>query len=359
MKIGILTYHRSHNYGALLQAIALRHKLEELGHKVYFIDYWPKYHQQIYDFFSKEEALKKGIKGAIKYIANILITYRKRKERIVLFNHFISKYIAPYCLNFSNDEKYDIIIYGSDQIWRKQPQPLNYFNPIYFAENTLSTKSHISYAASMGDIELNEKDYAYLKKTIHNFNQIAVRENDLKDILLKMGIKSKVVVDPTLLLQQNDWNTLLPIKRKIKEKYVLYYRLHRNIFNEKNAFDFAQRNGCKLIILDGKVRINKKGIITNANPTDFLSLIKNAEYVLTSSYHGLIFSIIFNKEFYASFATNIGRAKSILTALDLEERLISPNDIIPLNQNRINYNIVNEKLESLREESLKYLTEIK
>lgn len=359
MKIGILTYHRSHNYGALLQAIALRHKLEQLGHEVYFIDYWPQYHQQIYKLFSKKEAFKKGLTGAIKYIGNFIITYRNRKKRIIAFENFINKYIFPYCKLYSNKEHYDVIVYGSDQIWRKQPKPMNYFNPVYFAENILCSKSHISYAASMGDVKLDDNDYHFLKKRMSNFNQVSIREVGLKEILLKVGINSKVVVDPTILLNQKEWDTLFSIKRIFEDKYIFYYRLHRDTFNEKYAMDFAKKRGCSLVILDGKVRFTIRDILSTSNPTDFLSLIKYAECILTSSYHGLIFSIIFNKEFYASFATNVGRANSILTALELQDRLIPPREMIPLKSNKIDYNKVNKKLDLFKEESLEYLTEIR
>ena len=98
MKIGIITYHKSHNYGALLQAIALRIKLIQMGHEVYFIDYWPLYHKQLYDFFSFKEMFNYGIKDAIKYGGKIILSYKKRKKRIASFMRFIEELSSPIVL---------------------------------------------------------------------------------------------------------------------------------------------------------------------------------------------------------------------------------------------------------------------
>lgn len=358
MKIGIITYHKSHNYGALLQAIALRIKLIQMGHEVYFIDYWPLYHKQLYDFFSVKEMFNYGIKDAIKYGGKIILSYKKREKRIASFMQFIEEFIQPYCVDYSTTDKFDIIIYGSDQIWRKQPELSNNFDPVYFADNILKANKHIAYAASMGNMNLNPKDYEFLKEKVAKFSNISVREEKLKVIMKEVGINSPLVLDPTLLLTNDIWEQIFPIKNVMNERYVLYYRLLRNSFNEKQVADFAQKLGCKLLILEGRPRPTmKKDTISSANPIEFISLIKYADFIFTSSYHGMVFSLIFHKQFFASFSENSERAKSILTSLELNNHLIPHKSDIPTHIERIEYTSIDLKINSMRKSSEEFLNE--
>lgn len=358
MKIGIITYHKSHNYGALLQAIALRIKLVQMGHDVYFIDYWPLYHKQLYDFFSIKEMFSYGTKDAIKYGLKIILSYKKRKTRIASFIQFIEEFVQPYCVEYSANNKFDIIIYGSDQIWRKQPELSNHFDPVYFADNLLKANKHIAYAASMGNMNLNQDDYVFLKEKVKNFSQISVREEKLKFIMKEVCINSPLVLDPTLLLTKDVWEKIFPIKNVINERYVLYYRLLRNSFDENQVAVFAQKLGCKLLILEGRPRPTiQKNTISSANPIEFISLIKYADFIFTSSYHGMVFSLIFHKQFLASFSDNADRAKSLLTSLDLKNHLIPHKSYIPTEIEKINYVSVDSKINSLRNLSENFLKE--
>ena len=358
MKIGIITYHKSHNYGALLQAIALRIKLIQMGHEVYFIDYWPLYHKQLYDFFSFKEMFNYGIKDAIKYGGKIILSYKKRKKRIASFMRFIEEFIQPYCVDYSANDKFDIIIYGSDQIWRKQPELSNNFDPVYFADNILKANKHIAYAASMGNMDLGKKDYDFLREKVANFSSISVREEKLKVIMNEVGINSPIVLDPTLLLTNDIWEQIFPINKVLNERYILYYRLLRNSFNERQVTDFAKKSGCKLLILEGRPRPSmEKDTISSANPIEFISLIKYADFIFTSSYHGLVFSLIFHKQFLASFPKNSDRAKSLLYSLDLKDLLIPHKSDIPTHIRKIDYTSIDLKIKSLRNLSEEFLKE--
>ena len=357
MKIGILTYHRSHNYGALLQAIALRYQLVKMGHTVYFINYWPIHQKQLYDYFSMRQMFGHGVKGTFAYIIKFIFYMKKRKMRINSFLQFIDKYIKPYCIEYSSDNEFDAIIYGSDQIWRKQPGLSYHFNSVYFADNILKANKHISYAASMGSINLQQPDYCFLKEKMKKFTKISVREDNLKDIIKKVGFDAQVVLDPTLLLTDQDWNTLFSIKKIYNNKYILYYRLLRDSFDEKRIRDFAMKTERKLIVLEGAARPSQGNSIYTANPEQFLSLIKYADFIFTSSYHGLVFSLIFNKQFFASFATNADRAKLLLNKLNIENRLLLPKEKFPFTTRDIEYKIVNEKIDFLRKESINYISQ--
>lgn len=108
-----------------------------------------------------KEMFNYGIKDAIKYGLKILLSYKKRKKRITSFMQFIEEFIQPYCIDYSTNDKFDIIIYGSDQIWRKQPELSNHFDPVYFADNILKANKHIAYAASMGNMDLSKKTMTF------------------------------------------------------------------------------------------------------------------------------------------------------------------------------------------------------
>lgn len=123
----------------------------------------------MYAPFSIHQAIRSGKKGAVIYTLKTLFYYRERKQRIMAFRKFIHSYIEPFCKPYSCNEKYDVIIYGSDQIWRKQPGLKYRFNPVYFAGNILMADKHVSYAASMGIIDLCSEDYTFLKREIKSF----------------------------------------------------------------------------------------------------------------------------------------------------------------------------------------------
>ena len=174
----------------------------------------------------------------------------------------------------------------------------------------------------------------------------------------EVGINSPLVLDTTLLLTNDIWERVFPIRNMFNERYVLYYRLLRNSFNEKQVADFAQRLGCKLLILEGRPRPTiKKDTISSANPIEFISLIKYADFIFTSSYHGMVFSLIFHKQFFASFSENSDRAESLLTSLDLKDHLIPHKSDIPTHIRKIDYTSIDLKINSLRSLSEKFLKE--
>ncbi len=358
MKIGILTYHRSHNYGALLQAIALREYFIDLGHETYFIDYWPKYHESMYSVIDYVLLFNSSIKSSLKYLAKTLPTLHKRYNRIKTFNQFISKYITPYSIPYKKDYEYDIAIYGSDQIWRKQYGLGNKFNSIYFAENTLKVKRHISYSASMGNIQWDNNDIEFLKSHLSKFDNLAVREQDLLESLTKIGIKGITkTIDPTFLVDVQKWEQIFKLKDIVGKPYILYFNLMQNCFDLKKIKEYAKSKGLKLIILESDARhvLNHGNIFETVGPEYFLSLIKYADTVLTSSFHGLAFSIIFGKQFYVSLRSNSDRAKTLLNMLSIDERFIECNSAIPVHDEKINYDNVFKKLTKLKCNSKDYL----
>lgn len=359
MKIGILTYHRSHNYGALLQAVATRYILENLGHEVYYIDYWPKYHRRMYALVNWKNVFTYRFDKAYTYITKKVIrAYGNRKLRIKNMESFISKYIQPYCLACEAD--FDIVIYGSDQIWRKQPEIASY-NPVYFGANNIHCKKHISFSASMGLLPQNPIDCDMVRSLISHLDKISVREVELKILLQRFGYPNvSLTLDPVLLLSSDQWDKILEINEsEEKEDYVLFYNLTPHSFDLKEIKKFAESHQCTLKILYGvSIKKETNEEICTVSPNGFIKLIRNARFVFTSSFHGLAFSLIYHKPFLASFSRNSSRAKSLLEQLGLNDRLLSPMINISHTYSPINYFAVNKKLESLQWESLNFLKEI-
>lgn len=355
MKIGILTYHRTLNYGACLQAVATRIVLEKMGHEVYYVDYWPEYHRLNYSAFSFAKLKYISLLGGIKYLLDSMRFYKYRKQRIDSFEEFFQEFIYPYCK--SVNESFDVIVYGSDQIWRKQGA-LNAYNPVYFGINNFKAKKHVAYAGSMGNLPTSESDFTRIKSFMNHMDKISVRERDLQDMLHRMGYNNvPLVVDPTLLLTKAEWDSLnISTGKWTDKKYMLLYGIGSNDFSLQNVQKYASSRNCELIILKGVPnQRNTNNILTTSSPESFIDLIKNAECIFTSSFHGLAFSIIYEKEFYASFSSNSNRAVTLLERIDLKDRLIAPNAEIPF-LSKIQYNAVKEKLEKLRVLSVEYLS---
>ncbi len=356
MKIGILTFHRTLNYGACLQAVATRVVLEKLGHEVHYVDYWPDYHSMKYETFSLKSLKYFRIPGGYGYIVDSIKHYKYKKERINNFKPFFEKYIYPYCSNVR--EEFDVIVYGSDQIWRKH-SGIGDYNPVYFGANNFRTKSHVAYSASMGKLPSTDRDKEKVKKLVAHLDKIAVREENLKELLQSLGYDNiQVTLDPTLLLDKNEWENFVPFKPLVHFKYMLLYSIGVSPFDVKKVKQYAKERGCELVILTGTAaQESTEYLHTTEGPCEFLDLIKHAECVFTSSFHGLVFSIIFEKDFFASYYNNSNRAETLLNSVAIENRIITPHSDIPLLP-PLDYNRINNKLHLLKNNSIEYLKQL-
>lgn len=355
MKIGILTYHRSHNYGALLQGIALRKILEDMGHQVTFIDYWPAYHRHMYALFSFHWMMsRKGLKGKLSYLKDCLCNYSTLKRRKSNFDKFISEYIEPY--TSSVDENYDVIVHGSDQIWRKQPE-IKAYNPVYFGKHDIKAQKKISYAASMGVLPQKNSENAILKDYMSHLDCISVREKSLQELVMNLGFeKVSHDLDPTLLLNQEYWVNKFKLVKNDKP-YALYYKI-QDSFDIQELRRYAKSKGLDLKVIHSKARCaESEENITTASPLQFLQLIYGASMIFTSSFHGLAFSLIFQKPFYASFTKNADRAMSLLKQCNLEGHFLAPQSTISSIEKAIDYLNVDFTLDKLRSISIANLEE--
>ena len=355
LKIGILTFHRTNNYGACLQAVATRFILEKMGHEAFYVDYWPAYHAAKYDILSYNKLRHKhSIGGMVSCLLHACRNLKQKKERIHAFDAFRSQYILPYCKPVTDE--FDVILYGSDQIWRKHSTIKDY-NPTYFGRNTIASKLHIAFAASMGVLPQNEKDRQEVMELVSHLDRIAVREDNLQQLLSELGYKDvRKVLDPTLLLTKDDWNKKIAIPDYNGHPYVLTYHVAELSFDMDEVEKFAAEKGCDVKILYGVVGDKPQpGGYSAADPITFLTLFKHASYTFVSSFHGLAFSIIFEKEFLVSLRANSNRAETVLRLLGLSDRMLKPHTEIP-RLNLIDYDTVRGILSDKRNKDLQLLS---
>ncbi len=356
MKIGLLTFHSAHNYGAVLQAYAIQEALKQLGHKVSIIDYRPPYllKQRIFPTLKNQPFSLK-----FKLFAEGIIAFIWRIKRKRGFDRFIQSRFQltanNYLLPFSNNEDFDAYIMGSDQIWNIKFT--RGFDQVYWGDFVIKSKARkISYAASMSNYLLTIDEKERMASLLKNFDSISVRETELKTFLYENFERDSItVLDPTLLLAAECWKNISKTP-SIKKKYVLVYSVGIRDDALKVARFMANELDTDLIELtmgvDRRVIFNKYQVAT---PEEFVGFFEHAEFVVTSSFHGTAFAIIFNKDFYslAHGTDKDSRQKTILSKLELSDRLVLKNTQPSFEA--IDYEPVNRKLEMLRNESVAFL----
>lgn len=363
MKAGILTTYFATNYGAMLQPYALKKTLEQKGLEVEIIRYKQNKVYNTYKPFNFKTLRNKSFLGAIKYIFEYPIRYKKASNfRIFQYKYLNNK--KGFSKIIPKDK--DFYFLGSDQIWN--PTITNGFDDVYFGNFiTKKTAKKISYAASAEDIIYNENTINYLKRNLSNLDYISVRENKLAEILtLKTGIKDiKTVLDPTLIADSNIYKEINHIKPINDAPFILFYMIRNCKDFIPKILQFSRENKCKLLILsswyDYKLTLlakKNKDIIylPTAGVEIFLGAIKYAKCIFTPSFHGCAFSILYHKKFY-SLKLNDNwntRVKDLLDSLLLSKRIIGLDDEINLNDN-INYEDVEINLNKLRYNSHQFI----
>lgn len=365
MRIGIITFQRSHNYGAVLQAYALLTTLKNMGHNAEIIDYWPSYRAGQYNLFKNTDKSnnKTTLISDPKRVIRNMMSFPYRWKKYSKFNNFIRHNLKiknnPYLSGFDIPDNYDVIICGSDQIWRYNFRGNGGFDDVYFAKYPVNKKViKVSYAASMGDKDIDENAIKVLKKLIENLDFISVREDALLDLVKPLTTKLPVkVLDPVFLLSEVEWRKM--IKKIVKKKkYLLFYQLIQDSEAVALAKKIASERQLEIIQIRGVAKnVNPFGsdnLQLSAGPIDFISLIAHADYVVSTSYHGVAFSILFQKPFSAlGFNNNCYRIKSLLRSLGIEQCLIEKkSDNYP---DSINYTDVNTELKEMVKISLSFL----
>lgn len=362
MKVVTVTFHYSINYGAVLQCYALQRKIMNMGHDTevlnYAIDELDRL-QHIFKITPSKNIIKRMlsfIKQGIRYI----IHYNKNKDQIQKekkFKEFLKKNIKltkkVKGINDANNyiSKIPAVIIGSDQVWN--PRITYGYDDIYYLKEYNGRK--ISYAASLGEEKEDSSITNEYYDLISQFDYISVRENSGKLFLeKKIGNDIEVNIDPAFLLKKNDYCN---IAKNIKEKdYVLVYSVEENEKFIKIVNRMSNELNIDFIVLNKDSRYNKSIKYYNAGVDDFLGLIKNAQYVLTNSFHGVAFSIIFEKKFWVyPHSKRPERVANLLTKLEISNRIINENFCVKDMTGNLNYKEINKKIEQEVNKSEKYL----
>lgn len=328
MKIGILTFHCAINYGAVLQAYALQEYLNSIGHNAYIIDYRPNYLLHPYRIFRWEE-VPKSHKERIRWFVRELMVIPIRLKRKIGFRKFVNTYLNLHQLDLcKSNNDFDAFVFGSDQIWNEQLT--NGYDRYFWGDFPAAKgKKLIAYAASMGDNLPDLGDSEIIKKRLEKFDLIGVREQALLDYLDFSNIKCLKVVDPVFLGGNNVFNELvIPAKQVVNCSYLLMFTLGRDEYVLPIAEHIASLLGLQIIeVISSNESIALKNKRQCLNPLDFLSYLRNASYVVTSSFHGTAFSILFEKDFTVVKPNNAKahRIESLLEIANLTSRLVCNN----------------------------------
>lgn len=343
-KVGILSFHKVINYGAVLQSYALNRTFRELGTKCEHIDYTAIKIKESYDPFVIKT--RGDFHTLIDYMAGFTANRLTEKR----FNIFIGKYI-PTSRNYTQETlndargKYDLLVCGSDQIWNTDLTGNDY---AYFLNFDNSSKK-VSYAASFGKTSLSDDIKEQVKECLDDFSIITVREESASELLREIvNNESTVVPDPVFLLHRNEWEKLCRGKRIVKEKYILLFILHDNASTVEFAEKLSNNSNFKLISISNSIkRVGSSKKVKGCGPEEFLKLIRDAEYVITDSFHASAMSIIFNKKLYIGLKE--GNLASLNTRIDtlakkfqLRDRIIRKG--MTINES-MNFDYINNQLE--------------
>lgn len=366
MKVGILTFHNAHNYGAVLQAYALKTCVEQLGHEVRIINYrnsgidvqYPKLLMLRYWNYNRQ---KMGVKQFIYDLLRGVYGQAAWYKQWNAFDTFVNEKLLngeKKRIRENDFEKLglDAYLLGSDQIWSSFL--LGNLDPIYFGSFKKNEKI-ISYAASLANGKIAEEEENVFKELTRNIDVLSVREEKLADQLSELtGRSVETVIDPTLLLSAEAYEKILPKKPRNtfpKEPYVFAYFVVEEQPVADCARKIADELGLQLIELHyyHEPEHSAENQYADFGPEEFLYYIKHAEYVVTNSFHGTVFSILYQRKFYSVYKKN-GRVDNLLGFLEIPERHVENVTQIDAAA-AIDYEQVNEKLAIYRHSSVEFL----
>ena len=359
LKIAVITRHAITNYGSLLQAMATQKVFEGLGFDCEIIDYVRT--QENYRNIEKSllKTKKEWNNSLLKKSLYLLLRQPESLFAGKRFEMFRLKYLK-LSERYTNLEELkerppeaDLYVTGSDQVWG--PVEDGTYDEAYTLSFTKEKK--ISFAASFGHAELTDSTRTYYKNRLTEYSHITVREDSAVVALRSIGIESRQILDPTLILNASFWNRLLkPIKMR---KYILVYQIHNNKKLDRYAKNVSKLKGLPLVRVSAYFhQIVRPGRLVLCPEVDtFLSYIKNAECLITDSFHGTTFAINFNIPFVEILPNNNTetRNKNILNLTGLSDRILDNEEDYELVDKKIDYSYTNNILELERKKSLRLL----
>lgn len=366
--IGIITYHHYYNYGTMLQALALQEKVEQLGYQAELIDFKQD------NSLSRYEMLKLRIKRMPVYIKErkkyraLADSREKIKEKNELFEQFYKTYLHVGKKKYTTTQQlmenppvYDGYVVGSDQTWNPfvANSPEAFFLP--FVENK-SKKG--SYGPSLAVKLLSDEKEKEYRKKLSNFSFLSCREQDGAQLLSRITQKEvKCVLDPTLLLSAKEWGKYCEFEIP-KEPYILVYFLGEKSEHRRAVEKIQKLTNWKIISLPAAYLEMENNDYKKVwgGPKEFLSLIRGAALICTDSFHGTMFSINFQRNFFSfckssdsEESSENSRLYSALNIFGLSNRIIHNMDNLTAEDISIDYKNVIPILEEQRRDSIEYL----
>ena len=378
-KVGIITIVNVNNYGAELQAFATFRKLQLMGYNAEIINYLYYKDWRYIDSKMSRSFNSMSIKGKIIYFAKYRVASfvlnkilplicKDVKQRIANFNSFhqhntrFSKLYKSMKDLYTDTPIYDVYMVGSDQVWN--PNASSSIEPYFltFAPHSALT---VSYASSFGVSKIENNSIANrIKLGLSSIKTISVRESSGVNLVKELtGRTAQLVCDPTLLLNKSEWTMFMKPVSNMPQRYVLIYQLSESDAIVKLATRIGKQEQIPVYrICKRAFKVKKdKGVVNilNAGPSEFLSLITNASFIITNSFHGIAFSINFDVPFYTVVSAkkkNNNRMESLLDYVGLGKRIVKDDvDITNLPIVGYDVNATQLKLKSFRLESEKFL----
>lgn len=349
MRIGILTQHFLKNYGGILQNWALQQVVLQMGHNPLTFE-----HDTCY---SRTRWLLRTIKQVLKsrsFASLPAYPYRGRVGHKPFIDFIIKDIRSVTVHDFTPDlersYKCDAFIVGSDQVWRPAFNLGRLYN--MFLDFASDDVRKIAYAASFGvsEWEYTEEETRRCRELAQRFDAVSVREDSAVSLCREyLGVEAECVLDPTLLLDKEDYLTLCQ-NVAVSKNMVFVYALHLSDDIIDYANKLAESKELKVIMIQAGEKLKKKDSIEQ-----WVAMFRDADYVVTDSFHGMAFSIIFNKHFFVfkNESGGVARYYSLLKTLNLENRIIEGKG--NMQKDDINWDIVNHKRNELRKESIHFL----
>lgn len=352
MKIGILTFHRAHNYGAVLQCYALQEILRQIGHDTYVIDYYQPAIERSYKVFRWSTFRGNLIRprNMCQYLTTLPMLIEREKKFTAFRNHYF--HLSAACYNRTDIPAMDAYIIGSDQLWNLYITAG--IDNVFLGDFERPKDSRlISYAISGNLKALSLFTDEQLKRYASTFDVLSLREEPMaKNVAQRTGLDTRVDLDPTLLADRSLWAEMTDDEFK-NQRYVLMYQIRRpkddpDLLNRK-AKQLAKRMSCKVIDMTNTITYS---------PSQFVSLFKYARCVITSSFHATVFALIFERPLYSVLLHDGSddRYERLLRTLNAE-KLLAETDFDP-QPFEFDYTKVSENLKKLRWDSLQYLQNV-
>lgn len=326
MKAGILTIHAAHNYGAMLQAYALKKAVDKLGHKAHIIDFCPKSLCKRNRKVNWTSSLRQWAKNFVFMLHGM--EWKRRYDRYEQFKNQLfgltERYESALALEQTPPD-FDVYVTGSDQVWNAERG----INPVWLLDFVKSGHK-VAYAPSFGTGSIDPRYWDVFRKYLPLYDALSCRESRGVEMIREMtGLNAEHVLDPTLLLSAEEWGQV-SVPPTVKRPYLLVYCMEESPEFMKLVPKVADRTGLPVVVISGSALNQFKcasRVIRDAGPAEFLGLFQHAAMICTNSFHGTAFAINFRRNFFSiPHTTRNSRLSSLLKLTGLERRQLTRAD---------------------------------